>query len=70
MDVANIRREHIEAFIATLLERWKPATANNRLIAVSSADTRAIALEKLGFLNAIGSAIKPSRESRQPGLGW
>jgi site-specific recombinase XerD len=29
-DVANIRREHIETFIACLLERWKPATANNR----------------------------------------
>jgi site-specific recombinase XerD len=29
-DVASLRREHIEAFIAHLLERWKPATANNR----------------------------------------
>jgi site-specific recombinase XerD len=29
-DVANIRREHIEAFIAHLLEKWKPATAANR----------------------------------------
>lgn len=29
-DVARIRREHVEAFIAHLLERWKPATANNR----------------------------------------
>jgi site-specific recombinase XerD len=29
-DVAKIRREHIEAFIADLLEHWKPATANNR----------------------------------------
>lgn len=29
-DVANIRREHVESFIAYLLERWKPATANNR----------------------------------------
>ena len=29
-DVANIRREHVEAFIAHLLELWKPATANNR----------------------------------------
>ena len=28
--VAHIRREHIEAFINHLLERWKPATANNR----------------------------------------
>ncbi len=25
-----IRREHVEAFIADLLERWKPATAHNR----------------------------------------
>lgn len=30
-EVANIRREHIEAFISDLLGRWKPATANNRL---------------------------------------
>lgn len=29
-DVARIRREHVEAFIADLLGRWKPATANNR----------------------------------------
>ena len=27
---ANIRREHIEAFIADLLEKYRPATANNR----------------------------------------
>ena len=30
LKVANLRREHVEAFIAHLLERWKPATANNR----------------------------------------
>jgi len=30
MDVANIRREHVEAFIADLLARFKPATASNR----------------------------------------
>ncbi len=29
-DVALIRREHVETFIADLLQRWKPATANNR----------------------------------------
>ena len=29
-DVASITREHVEAFITHLLERWKPATANNR----------------------------------------
>lgn len=29
-DVAKVRREHVESFIAYLLERWKPATANNR----------------------------------------
>ncbi len=29
-DVASLTREHVEAFIADLLERWKPATANNR----------------------------------------
>jgi site-specific recombinase XerD len=28
--VANIRREHVEAFIVSLLERWRPATAANR----------------------------------------
>ncbi len=29
-DVAHITREHLEAFITNLLDRWKPATANNR----------------------------------------
>lgn len=29
-ELLNIKREHIEAFIEDLLERWKPATANNR----------------------------------------
>lgn len=29
-DVANVRREHVEAFITEQLERWKPATAMNR----------------------------------------
>ena len=28
--VADIRRDHVEAFIAHLLELWKPATASNR----------------------------------------
>ncbi len=28
--VSSIRREHVEAFITALLERWKPAAANNR----------------------------------------
>ena len=27
---ASIRRDHVEAFIESLLERWKPATAHNR----------------------------------------
>jgi site-specific recombinase XerD len=30
LDVGHIRREHIEAFLANLLERFKPATAANR----------------------------------------
>ena len=30
LNVADIRREHVENFIADLLVRWKPATANNR----------------------------------------
>ena len=29
-DVASIRREHVEAFVTYLLERWKPPTAHNR----------------------------------------
>ena len=29
-DVRHIRREHLEAFIIDLLERWSPATAANR----------------------------------------
>ena len=35
-DVANIRREHLEAFITHLLETWKPATANNRFRGLQS----------------------------------
>lgn len=33
---AVITREHVEAFIADLLERWKPATAHNRYRALNS----------------------------------
>jgi site-specific recombinase XerD len=29
-EAANVRREHIEAFLEDLLARWTPATANNR----------------------------------------
>lgn len=29
-DATAVRREHIESFITALLDRWKPATANNR----------------------------------------
>lgn len=29
LEVVDIRREHVEAFITSLLERWKPATAHN-----------------------------------------
>lgn len=32
--VANIRREHVESFIADILARWKPATASNRFRAL------------------------------------
>ena len=35
-EVANITREHVEAFITDLLERWKPATANNRFRGLQS----------------------------------
>lgn len=34
--VSSIRREHIEAFIADLLSRFKPATANNRYRALQA----------------------------------
>ena len=36
LEVAGIRREHVEMFITDLLERWKPATANNRFRGVKS----------------------------------
>ena len=29
LNVANLRWEHVESFVEHLLERWKPATANN-----------------------------------------
>ena len=30
LNVADIKREHVENFVADLLAHWKPATANNR----------------------------------------
>jgi site-specific recombinase XerD len=36
MQVAAIKREHVEAFIEYLLARWKPATASNRYRALGS----------------------------------
>jgi len=30
VDVAKIHREHVEGYIIGLIEKWKPATANNR----------------------------------------
>src|SRR4051812_17781805 len=33
---AAITREHVEAFVTDLLERWKPATAHNRYRALGS----------------------------------
>ncbi len=35
-DVAKLRRQHVEAFIAHLLESRKPATAANRYRALSA----------------------------------
>ncbi len=32
-EIASVRREHVEAFIADLLEHWSPATAHNRYAA-------------------------------------
>ena len=34
--VRSIKREHVEAFVADLLARWKPATASNRYRALHS----------------------------------
>ena len=36
LEVANIHREHVEALISHLLDRWKPATANNRFRGLQS----------------------------------
>jgi len=30
IQIASVRREHVEAYVEELLARWKPATANNR----------------------------------------
>ena len=35
-EIANITREHLEAFVAELLAKWKPATASNRYRALQS----------------------------------
>jgi len=35
-DASEIRREHVEAFITSLLAQWKPATAHNRYRALRS----------------------------------
>jgi site-specific recombinase XerD len=34
-DISGIRREHVEAFVQSLLERWKPTTAANRYVALN-----------------------------------
>lgn len=36
LDAANVRREHVEAWIAELLQRWRPATASNRYRALAA----------------------------------
>ena len=36
VEAAAIRREHVEALITTLLERWKPATAHDHYRALNS----------------------------------
>ena len=33
-EISNIKREHVETFIAALLKRWKPATARNRYLSL------------------------------------
>ena len=53
-DVAAIRREHVETFILDQLERWRPATANNRprpttgTVASSSASSSCSKLARSG----------------------
>jgi len=36
LEVANVHREHVEAFVSHLLNKWKPATANNRFRGLQS----------------------------------
>lgn len=33
-DIGTIRREHVQTFLKTLLEKWKPATARNRFLGI------------------------------------
>ena len=38
-DPASLRREHVEAFIADQIARWRPNTARNRHLALSASST-------------------------------
>lgn len=57
-DVAAIRREHVEAFIADALERFKPATANHRFRGIQRFFNHLVAEEEL--------AVSPLARMRPP----
>jgi site-specific recombinase XerC len=57
-DVAAIRREHVEAFIADALERFKPTTANHRFRGIQRFFNHLVAEEEL--------AVSPLARMRPP----
>ena len=61
--VAGIRREHVEAFIAGILAKWKPATANNRYRAVQQFFKWAV---EEGEIQADSSPMKNLRPPKVP----
>ena len=64
-DLANIKREHVESFIAHLLGRWKASTANNRYRGLQSFFTWADEEGELTNGNPMAK-MKPPRVPEEP----
>ena len=64
-NLANIRREHVESFIAHLLSRWKASTANNRYRGLQSFFTWADEEGELTNGNPMAK-MKPPRVPEEP----
>jgi hypothetical protein len=65
-EVERIRREHVEAWIPHLLERWKPTTASARYRALQAFWRWAVDNGKVPNRRWLGCAHRSSRNGRRP----